>query len=213
VAAPAPRPVHWALIGEVQGDSVSFLASWYALLQEVELARNYPVPYQLTSPFGAGRNVILEAILPSLLFMKATDLLDEALKLYMQERGLALLSSHRDTLAGRIAFLHDQGLLSDRAALLRLKDRRNELAHESVHKPSWAELDVATLQIHKELRHLGFAGDRPHYQFYAEKSPIRASAQEGADGERTLSFGLKKDGRVVLEVRQIEYIAKEGAGG
>lgn len=190
---------------------MSFLSSWHALLQEVELARNYPVPHQLTSPGGAGRNVIIEAILPSLLYIKAMDLLDTGLKLHMQQRELALGPGHRDTLAGRIAFLGDQSLLSDRGALTRLKDRRNELAHESVHKPSWAELDAATLLIHKELRHLGFAGDRPHYQFYAEKSPLRASSHDGAEHERTLSFGLKKDGRVVLEVRQIEYVAKEGA--
>jgi hypothetical protein len=192
---------------------VSFLSSWHALLQEVELARNYPVPYQLTSPAGAGRNVILEAILPALLYIKATDLLDEALKLHMQQRELVLGPGYRDSLAGRIGFLGDQGLLSDRSALTRLKDRRNELAHESVHKPTWGELDVATLQIHKELRHLGFAGDRPHYQFYAAQSPLRASAQPGAGSERTLSFGLKKDGRVVLEVRQIEYVPKDGAAG
>lgn len=190
---------------------MSFLSSWHALLQEVELARNYPVPYQLTSPFGVGRNVIVEAILPSLLYIKAMDLLDDALKLHMQQRGVALTPGYRDSLAGRIGFLGEQGLLSDRSALLRLKDRRNELAHESVHKPSWPELDAATLLIHKELRHLGFAGDRPHYQFYAEKSPIRSSTHPGVDGERTLSFGLKKDGRVVLEVRQIEYVPKEGA--
>jgi hypothetical protein len=189
---------------------VSFLSSWHALLQEVELARNYPVPYQLASPLGGGRNVILEAILPSLLYMRAMDLLDEALKLHMQKRELALAPSYRDSLAGRIAFLGDQALLGDRGALNRLKDRRNELAHASVHKPSWAELDAATLQIHKELRHLGFAGDRPHYQFYADTSPIRAASREGADHERTLSFGLKRDGRVVLEVRQIEHVTKDG---
>jgi hypothetical protein len=129
----------------------------------------------------------------------------------MQQRSLALPQSYRDSLAGRIGFLGDQALLSDRAALNRLKDRRNELAHDSVHKPSWAELDAATIQIHKELRHLGFAGDRPHYQFYAEKSPIRASAHEGAKRERTLSFGLKRDGRVVLEVRQIEHLTEDGS--
>ena len=190
---------------------MSFLSSWHALLQEVELARNYPVPHQLTPLGGAGRNVIIEAILPSLLYIKATDLLDVALKLHMQQRGLSLDQSYRDSLAGRIAFLADQSLLSDRGALTRLKDRRNELAHESVHKPSWAELDAATLLIHKELRHLGFAGDRPHYQFYAEKSPLRTSSHDGVEGERTLSFGLKKDGRVVLEVRQIEYVTKEDA--
>jgi hypothetical protein len=190
---------------------VSFLTSWHALLQEVELARNYPAPYQLTSAVGAGRNVILEALLPSLLYIRAIDLLDQALRIHMQQRSLALPQSYRDSLAGRIGFLGDQALLSDRAALNRLKDRRNELAHDSVHKPSWAELDAATIQIHKELRHLGFAGDRPHYQFYAEKSPIRASAHEGAKRERTLSFGLKRDGRVVLEVRQIEHLTEDGS--
>lgn len=190
---------------------MSFLTSWHALLQEVELARNYPAPYQLTSAVGAGRNVILEALLPSLLYIRAIDLLDQALRIHMQQRSLALPQSYRDSLAGRIGFLGDQALLSDRAALNRLKDRRNELAHDSVHKPSWAELDAATIQIHKELRHLGFAGDRPHYQFYAEKSPIRASAHEGAKRERTLSFGLKRDGRVVLEVRQIEHLTEDGS--
>ncbi len=55
------------------------LKAWHRLLQELELARNYHMPYLLTGFSGAFRNPLLDYLLPSLLYVKLVAILDETL--------------------------------------------------------------------------------------------------------------------------------------
>ena len=81
-------------------------------------------------------------------------------------------------LNGRIEFATDQGLLASGANLHHVLTRWNGLAHNSHTTVTWAELRTDIAAVHAELKHLNCVGDRPDYQFYAERN-IEDSA--GAD--------------------------------
>jgi len=68
-----------------------FLKAWHRFLQELELAKNYHLPYALDNLFGATpRNPLLEKLLPSLLYIRLVSLLDDALNLYLDNHGLTI---------------------------------------------------------------------------------------------------------------------------
>ncbi len=186
-----------------------FLTGWHRFLQEVELSRNYPMPYRLNAFGAAARNPLLERILPSLLYIKLATLLDDALQTYISDRKLTVPSQYHDSFGGRINFLSEQGALSEPRQWRRIKDRRNELAHENDAQADWEELDNAISPAHDELRHLGFAGPRPRYEPFAERSAMRETSRPDALWECTHSFGLKRDDKVVVEIKWTSYTMKD----
>lgn len=68
---------------------------------------------------------------------------------------------------------------------------------------------MAVSASHGELQHLQLVGDQPVYDFFAERSAMRDTDKEGAIWERTYSYGLKLDGKVVAEASHIEYLMKD----
>lgn len=185
-----------------------FIVGWHRLLQEAELARHYPHPYMLDAGGSVSRNPLLEGILPSLLYIKMACLLDDGLRQIIRREGLST-KGYRDSLGDRIKLLAEEGLLRRRERADAIRKRRNELAHEADGVADWSELETALSAAHQELQHLGLVGDRPAYDFYAERSAVRATDRRDAIGEWSRSFGLRRDGRVVIEFSSVEHLLRD----
>ena len=176
------------------------LNAWHRLLQELELARNYHMPYMLTGFGGAFRNPVLDYLLPSLLYVKLAAILDEALVFYINHHGLTMPKKYKKSLHGRIEFLNDQGLISDYSALHKIRGLRNLLAHEVAEMADWAKLDADLNAIENELQKLGFVGVRPRYEYFGERSGVRECDEPGVAFAQDYRFGVKLENRVTMEV-------------
>ena len=182
--------------------------AWLRLLIDVELAKNYHQPYLLYA-LQTHRNPLLENLLPSLLYIKTVSILDEALTIHIEDRGLAMPSTYRNSLQGKIDFLSDLGILHNTKRLHEIREKRNALAHEISERVSWDQLDIDLIEIEKVLQHLAFVGKRPKYNFYAERSQMTKSTEPGVLFTRDFSYGLKENDRKVSEVSWTEKILAE----
>ena len=156
------------------------LLAWNSLLQEIELARNYHMPYVLNGFGGTFRNPLLDFLLPSLLYVKMVAVLDEALKTYMRDNGYSLPKAYKRSLHGRIEFLNDQSELANYTSLHEIRDIRNLLAHESSETTTWVSLSTDLDTVEKELQHLEFITDRPEYKYFGERSAMAVQAARGS---------------------------------
>jgi hypothetical protein len=86
------------------------------------------------------RHVLLDQLLPVLLHIKATAILEDALELRLTQNGHALAKPYKDDLNGRLTYLADRGLLSNVDSLHEVRRRRNALAHEPDAGCDWAML-------------------------------------------------------------------------
>ncbi len=179
--------------------SADIQQAWNRLLQELELAKNYHMPYVLNG-FGATfRNPLLDYLLPSLLYVKMVAILDEALIFFIGDRGLTVPKKYKKSLHGRIDYLNDQSLIANSAALHGVRDLRNLLAHKVSETTTWDNLNADLDMVENELQHLGFAGDRPDYEFFGERSAMRGCDEPGIAFAQDFRFGIKCNDRVNME--------------
>jgi hypothetical protein len=115
--------------------------AWWRFLIELQFARDYTVAASIEATGPTIRNPILETLLPSLLHIKAVAILDAALKEILSAKSLVVPKRYGGMLKGRIDFLADQGLLPESGDLHRIRDTRNDVAHEFDERIEWAELD------------------------------------------------------------------------
>jgi hypothetical protein len=85
------------------GTSVKIATSWRQLLLEEVAARNYWQSYLLHG-FASHRDPLLDRLLPSLLYIKAVTILDDALEAVIAPRGLVMPKKYRDSLQGGSIF-------------------------------------------------------------------------------------------------------------
>jgi hypothetical protein len=187
---------------------VDIARSWRLLFLEEEATRNYWRTYLLYG-LQSHRDVLLDEFLPSLIYIKAVTILDDALEALISARGLAASSKCPGSLGARIDFLADRGMLSNASEVHRIRRRRNELAHESGARASWEELANDRAMMQQVLHALGLVGDPPVLEFYAERSPMRDSAKPGHPFERDFVYGVKANGRVGFEVKWTQYVGGE----
>ena len=173
-------------------------SSWKRFLLELELARNYFRPYLL---FGGGtaRNPLLDGLLPTLLYVRMAELLDDAFEVHLQDAKLRVPKKLGNSFDRRIEFLEERGVLKEPADVCRIKDRRNELAHEGKKHATWEEVDADLIFIENELQNLGFVGHRPSFEYFGERSAFRDSSEPDVSAERDFKVGLKSEGKVVAE--------------
>lgn len=145
---------------------------WLKFLMDTELALNYKIVNMFVGHAQpSAPNPILEALLPSLLYVRLGALLDEALDEYIMENDLVMSRPYRSDFNGRITFLNGQGLLKDASRLQVLRKMRNQVAHEASRSCTWRELEDAIVIADMELQHLGLVDTRPKYEFYAQRNP------------------------------------------
>lgn len=159
-------------------ESQEIAKAWRRFQIESVFARNYPIAYRLDGG-AAARNPILEEILPSLLHIKLTALLDEALDYHILTQNLPLPKGYRPRLKDRISLLCNSNQIENDGVLHDVRERRNETAHEISASITWDQLDKDVIEVHKALQHLNLAGDRPNLEIKAERSAVQGSEEPG----------------------------------
>lgn len=185
-------------------------AAWRVFLIELEFARNYPIAYQLGQGLAV-RNPVLEQVLPSLLHIKMSALLDDALDMYLTATTTALPKNYRSTLEGRISFLSDSGRITNGPALHEVRKRRNDLAHESFSSVSWLQLDQDLASVHAALQHLGIVGAKPRFEIKAERSAAQGSVEPGISLYFDYSVVVTEGGKTAAEFKWREKLHNDEA--
>ena len=109
-------------------------------------------------PFTTVPLVAAHPPLATLLFINAVSVLDEAMKRYAHATLFLSEKKLKDmNLFHIIETLEKAGRLLDAGALHRLRDMRNECAHQVGHFVQWPILNAALDVIDAEFRHLGIA--------------------------------------------------------
>lgn len=177
--------------------------SWERLHQEALLATNYHmVPRRTEIQSNQIPNPVLDRLLPSVLFLRIVAIFDEALEFYIDDRNIQWPSNKKRDLYNRIIVLGDSGILKDRNECHRIRERRNELAHEAGKFVQLNELYSCLDVVELELKNLGLVGERPKYAWFATVTPFTDPS-----GERlvTYSYGLKAiSGLTVMDVTWTE---------
>lgn len=183
---------------------------WRAFLVEVAFARNYPLANQLSTVIGR-RNPVLERILPSLLYIKMAALLDEALIAHMDANGVALGKNYKTDLYGRISTYADKGKLPNGNDLHEVRNKRNDVGHESQLFVSWDELEYGIDIVQLALSHLGLAGARPEFEVKAERSAARNSDEPGISWFHDYSIAVLDGEKLAGEITWRENLHNDEA--
>jgi len=179
--------------------SADIQQAWSRFLQEIELAKNYHMPYLLEGFGGTFRNPLLDYLLPSLLYVKMVAILDEALVSFIRDRGLTVPKKCHTSLNSRIEYLNDQSLIANYVALHGIRDLRNLLAHEVSATTTRDDLNAYLDTVEDELHHLGFVGNRPKYKYFGERSAMRDCDEPGVAFAQEFRFGIKCNDNVTME--------------
>lgn len=174
--------------------------AWNRFLQQVELAKNYHMPYVLNGFGSTFRNPLLDYLLPSLLYVRMVAILDEALALFISDRGLTVPKKYKRSLHGRIEYLNDRSLIVNYATLHGVRNLRNLLAHKVSESTTWDNLNADLDTVENELQHLGFVGDRPDYEYFGERSAMRECDEPGIAFAQDFRFGIKCNDRVTMQI-------------
>jgi hypothetical protein len=140
-------------------------------------------------PFGP-----LQGMLASLLYIDAVSIFDAATATQMTEAEHANLSTLNRRLKARDA----AGKLLDGKACHRVRERRNNVAHEVI-EATEAELNEAITVLHGQLQAWGVVGPPPAYGFHAERSGARASDKPGGSIAFDYEVGVKRGETWVLK--------------
>lgn len=177
--------------------------SWERFHQESLLASNYHMaPRRSQIQSDQIPNPVLDRLLPSMLFLRLVSIMDEALEFCIDERDIQWPSNKKWDLCNKIDVLGDSGILKDRGQCHRIRERRNQLAHEAGKFVQWSELFSCLDAVELELKNLGLVGERPKYDWFATMTPFTDTS-----GQRlvTYSYGLKAiGGLTVMDVTWTE---------
>ncbi len=178
--------------------SVTNYESWLRHLTDIEFARTR---HMITAAEGVipGPDYVGVVLLPSLLYVRTVSILDEALEEYIDDQQLSMPRKYHRSLGGRIDFLADAGLLQAAQGLRDVKDKRNEIAHDSNKAASYDDVAQAVDTVEAVLQHLNFVGPRPQITAHAERTP-RATPNPGALITLDYTYGVKLTGITGLTV-------------
>lgn len=142
--------------------------------------------------------------------MKAVAVLDAAISEYAASRGLSIPRSRYGTsLNGKIDYLVDSSVFSDGDDLHRIRDLRNVIAHEANGDTTWDALETDIGTLHGALKTLGFVGDPPRFEFFAERQAMDKPDRPGALFGFRHVFGVKEDSRLAATVEHKQYVMKD----
>ncbi len=121
-----------------------------------------------------------------------------------------LPKSYNNSLHGRIEYLADQGLLTNRGSLRAIRERRNNLAHVAAAAISWQQLAADIDEIERTLRHLGAVSARPKLTFHCERSALREVTEPTRYYTHDFKFWVSEDGKPAYEVSWTENLLPAG---
>lgn len=166
---------------------------WSRFLLEYVAAEHYPHVYLLAGG-SSFRNPLLERLLPSLLFINALSLLDDAMKQYIDGLPGKLPKNYQGTLDGRISFLTDTTAVSNGSSLHTLRKARNEVAHTRDRDISWSELARAIKEVEFALQTIGVVGPRPNLEYFGERSAAMSGTEPGVISVQIYKAGVRENG-------------------
>ncbi len=190
---------------EQTAPGVEFAGGWRTFLQRKVLTTTWEMGFVPSTHFPV-RFPPLREIVISLLFVDLVSLLDAAFETQMTpERFVALLNLSR-----RIDALAAEGKVLDKDALHRLRDRRNDIAHELI-RIERPELDAAVAVVQRQLEAWHLVGPAPAYEAFAERSSAQESTRPDGSFMFRWTVGVRLDGRFVLSWSWEEHVLREGA--
>jgi len=176
---------------------------------EAQVVRCYPMPYILDSNSTIFRtNPMLEKIIPSLMFVKALSILDDAFNFLLKRKEFAP-TKHLASLKAKIDYFDKIDLLHDSKLLHKFRIKRNEIAHGSNHSATWEEMWDCLNGIEIELRNLKFWKERPKFEIFCQSPAMRKSSNPKMIGERDYEFGLTENNKRVFEVKWTEQVSRD----
>lgn len=186
---------------------MSFPEVWHTFLQRKVLLAESPLGLVFNPYVAALRFTPLNSTVASLLYVNAVSIFDTATETRFTESEL------RDqwNLKRRIDVLKARGELIDPAATDRLRERRNEIAHDLV-EVSTPELQGAIDVIQRQLEGWGLVGPAPRYEIYAEGAAPRPTDRLGHLFECGYVVGIRLNGQFVQRYEWTEYVADDGDG-
>lgn len=182
--------------------------AWRRFRLEAEAAKHYPISYSLYIGH-THRHVLLDGLLPALLHIKATAILDDALALWLEENGHRLSRPYRNDLNGRVQYLADHGLIANGDVLQEVRSRRNAFAHEPDAFCDWLVLQRDIEVIEASMTELDLVKTTPVLEHYAERSAMRGSGEPGVAWERTFEYGVRENGKPALEVKWTQKLLRD----
>ena len=166
---------------------------WHHLLKILEVSRNHERISLLTSfDSSVARNPINDCILPSLLLLQFVSLFEDAARQRIQEKGWKFKKKKATTLNNLIQLLVEHKSVLDSSELHAIRRTRNDVAH-NLKFNDWDYLVYSIDIIEKELQKWELIGNRPDYQFFAERSAARKSEKEGFAFAEDFKVGVKLD--------------------
>lgn len=111
----------------------------------------------------------LQPFVASLFFIRMVSLLEFGLERYIERESLAVPKEYRGRLIDKIDLLAAYGKLLASGELHRIRERRNQVAHELHVKTDWNEMETDLRLVHSELEHLGLVGPMPVFEFFAKR--------------------------------------------
>ncbi len=173
--------------------------AWRQFRLEAETAKHYPSSYALYLG-QTHRDILLEQLLPTLLYIKAACILDDSLSVWLGDNGHVLKKPYRNDFNGRICYIADNSLYANTEDLHAIRKRRNGYAHQPGAVSDWAELESDIEAIEECLVTLGLAVETKSLKYYAERSQIQGSDDPKIAFTRRFSYGVKEDGKMALEI-------------
>jgi hypothetical protein len=177
--------------------------AWRRFRLEAEAAKNYPSSYALYVG-QTHRDVLLETLLPTLLYVKAVAILDDSLDLWLDQNGHQLRPPYRDDLNGRLEYLGDKHLLANVDALHVVRKERNRLAHEPGTSCDWPRFASDVAVVEQALLGLGLVHPTPQLEYFCERSAMEDSKEPGVSFSRRFKYGVRENGKPALEVAWVQ---------
>ncbi|MDR4520935.1 MAG: hypothetical protein R3E36_10120 [Nitrosomonas sp.] len=183
-------------------------SAWRQFRLEAETAKNYPTSYALYVG-STHRDILLEQLLPTLLYIKAASILDDSLSIWLTDNGHVLKNPYKNDFNGRICYLDDNSIYGKCAELHNVRRKRNAFAHEPKVKSNWQELESGVLTIEECLVFLGLAAETKKLEYFAERSGMQGADDPNVAFTRRFSYGVKEDGKLALEIAWNENTLNE----
>lgn len=165
---------------------------WRTFLHERVMLQQHQV--LATPPM---RNPVIDRLVPSLLLIKGTSILHQALREEISARNLATPKKYHSTLEEDINLLAQCGSLADeKTALHSVRARRLDAAHGTEHMLTWTELEADIATIERALHRLGLVSPRPALDIYYGRSRVKDSPDQNIVMVLRHRFGVTENGQL-----------------
>jgi len=183
-------------------------SAWRQFRLETETAKNYPSSYALYVGH-THRDILLEQLLPTLLYIKGASILDDSLAIWLADNGHVLRRPYRNDFNGCICYMDDNSLYGKCTELHNIRGNRNNFAHEPGIHTNWQALESDVLIIEECLLSFGLVAETKKLEYFAERSALQDSDDPKVAFTRRFSYGVKENGKLALEIAWNENTLNE----